>query len=120
MAGTAMAGVTVDAVTITDGAAAADITMDGAITGIITNRTAAGEKSAAAPNDWRGAWLREAAASALVDSQFDGDADQVRVILRPELLLQQRRRVGHRLVGNFQRVGDLGDLVAAAEQPQDF
>jgi hypothetical protein len=40
-----MAGVTaVDAVTITDGAVAADITMDGAITGITTNRTAAGEK----------------------------------------------------------------------------
>jgi hypothetical protein len=51
-----MAGViTVDAVTITAGAAAADITTDGAITGIITNRTAAGEKPAAAPNDWRGA-----------------------------------------------------------------
>lgn len=116
-----MAGVAVDAVTITDGAAAADITMDGAITGIITNRTAAGEKLASVPKDWRGARLHEAAGSALVKSKFlikskfDGDADQVRVVFRAELLLQQRRRVGHRLVGNFQRVSDLRDLVAAAE-----
>jgi hypothetical protein len=41
-----MAGVAVDAVTITAGAAVADITMAGviAITGIITSRTAAGGK----------------------------------------------------------------------------
>ena len=57
---------------------------------------------------------------AYLKPHFDRDADQVGMILGAELLLQQRRRVGDRLVGNLQGVGDLDDLVAAAEQPQDF
>lgn len=43
------------------------------------------------------------------------DPDQVRVILGAELLLEQRGGVGHRLVGNLQRIGDFDDLVAAAQ-----
>src|SRR4051812_1981157 len=48
------------------------------------------------------------------------DADQIRMVLGAELLLEQRGGVGHRLVGNLQRIGDFDDLVATAEQPQDF
>jgi hypothetical protein len=42
------------------------------------------------------------------------DPDQVRMILGAELLLEQRGGVGHRLVGNLERIGDFDDLVAAA------
>ena len=48
------------------------------------------------------------------------DPDQIRMILGAELLLEQRGGVGYRLVGNLQRIGDFDDLVATAEQPQDF
>ena len=43
------------------------------------------------------------------------DPDQVRMILGAELLLEQRGGVGHRLVGNLQRIGDFDDLVATAQ-----
>ena len=51
---------------------------------------------------------------------LDGDPDQVRMVLGPEFLLEQGRGVGDGLVGNLQRIGDLDDLVAAAQQPQNF
>ena len=51
---------------------------------------------------------------------LDSDPDQVRMVLGPEFLLEQGRGVGDGLVGNLQRIGDLDDLVAAAQQPQNF
>ena len=54
------------------------------------------------------------------EPHLDRDPDQVGMILGAELLLEQRGGVGHRLVGNLQRIGDFDDLVTAAKQPQDF
>lgn len=51
---------------------------------------------------------------------LDRDPYQIGMILGPELLLEQRGRVGDRLVGDVEGVGDFDDLVAAAEQSQDF
>src|SRR5215207_453016 len=68
------------------------------------------------PPEYR--WVRYRWRSA--EPHLDRDPDQVRMILGAELLLQQRGGVGHRLVGNLQRIGDFDDLVAAAKQPQDF
>ena len=42
------------------------------------------------------------------------------MVLGADLLLEQRGGVGDRLVGNLQRIGDFGDLVAAAQQPKNF
>lgn len=51
----------------------------------------------------------------LFQSHFDRDAYQVGMVLCAELLLQQRGGVGDGLVGDIKRIGDFGDLVAAAE-----
>ena len=42
------------------------------------------------------------------------------MVLGAEFLLEQRGGVGDGLVGDAERVGDLDDLVAAAQQPQDL
>jgi hypothetical protein len=49
------------------------------------------------------------------ESHLHRDPDQIRMILGAELLLEQRGGVGHRLVGNLQRIGDFDDLVATAQ-----
>ena len=49
------------------------------------------------------------------EAHLHRDPDQVRMILGAELLLEQRGGIGHRLVGNLQRIGDFDDLVAAAQ-----
>lgn len=101
-----------DAVTITDGAEVAAITTDGAITGFTDEYAVRTSRSGR--GNGHGAAASEAGGSVSIQFQFDGDANQVRMILRPELLLQQRRCVGDCLVGNIQRIGDLDDPIAAA------
>src|SRR4051794_19687713 len=51
---------------------------------------------------------------------FDSYPYQIGMILGAEFLLQERGDVGYGLVGNTERIGDLNDLVAAAQQTQDF
>lgn len=50
-----------------------------------------------------------------VHPDFHRDADQVGMVLGPELLLEQGRGVGDGLVRDAERLSDLDDLVAAPE-----
>ena len=58
---------------------------------------------------------RTASSARSAELHLHRDPDQIRMVLGAELLLEQRGGVGHRLVGNFQRIGDFDDLVAAAQ-----
>ena len=121
-AATATATCTGDADTITGGTGAAVITS----IAITAKPSLDSPSSSHCPGEARIAAARTGRAHAARPVQLlDGrqrsaephlhrDPDQVRMILGAELLLEQRGGVGHRLVGNLQRIGDFDDLVAAA------
>src|SRR5262245_54156827 len=56
----------------------------------------------------------------LVGAVLDRQPDQVAGPLEAQLLLELAAGVGHRLVGDAERLRDAGQALALAEQPQDL
>ena len=54
------------------------------------------------------------------DIDLDRESDQVGVAASIHLLLEKRGRIGHRLVGDIERVRDFRDFSPLRQQPDDF